>query len=175
MASIWSRPQWVNAMPFGALTHRISRASVGMVLVAQDRHHILLFQRWFHLLGSSQIQDAIQGVNIYFIILKKIQHVRSFTTKQWLKQCKLMRSLWLMWNLSISWVYFSSPHFVLYPDVYHIHLADFYRYIMLMGMIFHSYCIHFNMIWHFGWMDIPFAFTESNIHYMVWFVLTFLE
>ena len=52
----------VNNMPAHALAEKVARASAGMVLVVLYKQHILLFNRQFHLLLSSQIRDTIQNV-----------------------------------------------------------------------------------------------------------------
>ena len=68
----------VNSMSADAPAPEDVRASAGMVLDVQERQDILLCgQNLFHLLGSSQIQDMIQNVNISFVIFKPIQHVKS--------------------------------------------------------------------------------------------------
>ena len=67
----------INTMPTDALTSEVTSASPGMLLTVWDRQYVLLLQSWFHLLGSNQIQDMIQNVNIYLIIFKTIQHVKS--------------------------------------------------------------------------------------------------
>ena len=77
-------------MPADALTPEVASASAGMVLAVYDNQQLLLFQSWY-LLGSSQIQDTIQNVNIYFIIFKIIQHVKS--------KMYLTRQIWGIWKL----------------------------------------------------------------------------
>ena len=62
-------------MPTDALAPNV--ASAGTIMAVQDKQHILLLQSLFQLLGSSQIQDIIQNVNI-FIIVQVIQHVKSW-------------------------------------------------------------------------------------------------
>ena len=53
-----------------------------MVLAVWNGQHVLLSQSSFHLLGSCQIQDTIQNMNISFIISKTIQHVNSLRPRQ---------------------------------------------------------------------------------------------
>ena len=67
----------VNTMPADALALKVARVSAGMVLAMLDRQHAFLFQSKFHVLGSSQIQDTIENENIFFLMFKTIQHVKS--------------------------------------------------------------------------------------------------
>ena len=67
----------VNAMPAYALAPKVPGALADTILVVLGRHYVLLFQSKFHLLVSSQIQDMIQNMNIYFVIFEIIQHVKS--------------------------------------------------------------------------------------------------
>ena len=60
-------------MPVDALAPKVASASAGMVLAVQDSQLLLSIQRKFHLLGSSQIQDTIQIVNVPFIIFNSLR------------------------------------------------------------------------------------------------------
>ena len=59
-------------MPADALAPKISSTSADMVLALTKRQHVVLFQSYFHLLESSQIQDTIQNENISFVISKHL-------------------------------------------------------------------------------------------------------
>ena len=64
-------------MPPDAMAPGVARAWAGMVLAVWDRHNVLLFQSQCHLFGSSQILDAFQNVDMYFMIFKTIQYIKS--------------------------------------------------------------------------------------------------
>ena len=79
-----------------ALAPKVARTSPGMVLAVRDKQHTL-FQSHFYLLELYQIQDTIENENIYFVIFKPIQHVKSW----YISNIKTYPLLRLMHRVSI--------------------------------------------------------------------------